>query len=193
MLSRRKWINLDITSTCTLQCPDCQREVYRQQGLKVPGHDMSIEEFKIVYNYFEGITFCGQISDPIFNPNFIDMLKMCHNKIVSIATSASHKPWDWYMKAFDACTHARWEFGLDGLPQESSTYRINQDGDKIFNLMVEGKKRGIEIVWQYIIFDYNKTHINESRLIAEKHGITFSPIEQYYKNNPEKVAWISPK
>ena len=49
MLSRRKCINLDITSTCTLQCPDCQREVYRQQGLKVPGHDMSIEEFKVIF------------------------------------------------------------------------------------------------------------------------------------------------
>ena len=53
MLSRRICINLDITSTCTLECPDCQREVYKQKGLKVPGHNMSIDDFKIVYNYFE--------------------------------------------------------------------------------------------------------------------------------------------
>jgi len=195
MLSRRKCINLDITSTCTLECPDCQREVYKQKGLKVPGHNMSIEEFKIVYNYFEEITFCGQISDPIFNPNFIDMLKMCHNRKVNIHTAASHKPWDWYMKAFDACPNARWEFGLDGLPEESSTYRKNQDGDKIFDLMVEGKKRGIKIVWQYIIFDYNKNNIDEAKQMAEKHGIKFNLIEQYYKqgNSPQKIAWIAPK
>ena len=195
MLSRRKCVNLDISATCTLECPDCQREVYKQKGLKIPGHNMSIEEFKIVYNYFEEITFCGQISDPIFNPKFIDMLKMCHNRKVNIHTAASHKPWDWYMKAFDACPNARWEFGLDGLPEESSTYRKNQDGDKIFDLMVEGKKRGIKIVWQYIIFDYNKNNIDEAKQMAEKHGIKFNLIEQYYKqgNSPQKIAWIAPK
>ena len=195
MLSRRKCINLDITSTCTLECPDCQREVYKQKGLKVPGHNMSIDDFKIVYNYFEEITFCGQISDPIINPNFIDMLKICHDRKVNIHTAASHKSWDWYMEAFDVCPHARWEYGLDGLPKESSTYRKNQDGIKIFDLMVEGKKRGIKMVWQYIAFDYNKHSVDEARQIAEEQGIKFNLIEQYYKqgSSPHKKAWIAPK
>jgi hypothetical protein len=61
--------------------------------------------------------------------------------------------------------------------------------------MVEGKKRGIKIVWQYIIFDYNKNNIDEAKQMAEKHGIKFNLIEQYYKqgNSPQKIAWIAPK
>ena len=194
MRDRRKCINLDITPTCTLQCPHCQREVYKKQGLKVPGRNMSMEEFKIVYNYFEEITFCGQISDSIFNPNFIDMLKMCHDREVNIHTAASHKPWDWYTKAFDACLHARWEFGLDGLPKDSHKYRINQDGQKIFDLMVEGKKRGVrKVVWQYIIFDYNKNDIYEARKLADENDILFEVVPQYYKDNPRQVAWQIPE
>ena len=123
------------------------------------------------------------------------MLKICHDRKVNIHTAASHKSWDWYMEAFNACPHARWEFGIDGLQHESSTYRINQDGIKIFDLMVEGKKRGIKMVWQYIAFDYNKDSINDARQIAEKQGIKFNLIEQYYKqgSSPHKKAWIAPK
>ena len=49
MITRRKCINLDITYRCTLQCSKCNREIFRQRGQKVPGHDMSMEEFKKIY------------------------------------------------------------------------------------------------------------------------------------------------
>ena len=173
MITRRKCINLDITYRCTLQCSKCNREIFRQRGQKVPGHDMSMEEFKKIYDYFDEITFCGQVSDPIFNPNFIDMLKMCHDRKVNIHTAASHKPWDWYMKAFDACKHARWEFGLDGVPEESHKYRVKQDGSKIWDLMCAGREKGLKIVWQYLVFDYNENDIDACRQMAEFKEIMF--------------------
>ena len=73
MLSRRKCINLDITSTCTLECPDCQREVYKQKGLKVPGHNMSIDDFKIVYNYLKKYLFVVKYQTPYL----IQILLIC--------------------------------------------------------------------------------------------------------------------
>ena len=46
----------------------------------------------------------------------------------------------WYIKAFKANINARWIFGIDGLPNESHNYRVNQDGEKLFNVIVESKK-----------------------------------------------------
>jgi len=33
----------------------------------------------------------------------------------------------WYESAFESNPNAEWHFGLDGLPEESHLYRINQD------------------------------------------------------------------
>ena len=38
--------------------------------------DMTMENFKKVIDYFEEVYFCGQISDPIFHPQFIEFLKL---------------------------------------------------------------------------------------------------------------------
>ena len=36
----------------------------------IPGDIMTVEQFAKIVKYFRHIHFCGQISDPIFNPNF---------------------------------------------------------------------------------------------------------------------------
>ena len=47
----------------------------------IPGKIMTVEQFAKIVKYFRHIHFCGQISDPIFNPNFITFLYMCKRKI----------------------------------------------------------------------------------------------------------------
>ena len=47
-------------------------------------------------------------------------------------------------------------------------YRINQDGEKLFNIMVESKKYLIhKPIWQYIVFSYNENHILEAKSKAK--------------------------
>ena len=36
---------------------------------------MPLDDLKKIANYFKGLIFCGQISDPIFHPKFIEILK----------------------------------------------------------------------------------------------------------------------
>ena len=46
ILNRRS-INLDITHRCPLECPRCQRATaFTSNGLKVPGKDLSMKNFK---------------------------------------------------------------------------------------------------------------------------------------------------
>ena len=163
----RKSINLDITHRCTLECPKCLRRSVPTNNLG----DLSLESFNKIISHFDQIEFCGQISDPIFHPQFIEFLKLTKDKRVFVHTAASHKPMDWYRDAFLANKNATWEFGIDGLPQDSPKYRINQNGEYLFNVMKTGVELGNDIRWQYIIFKYNENDIPEAIDLAQRHKI----------------------
>jgi len=166
VLSRRS-INLDITYRCTLECPKCLRRSIPTNNLD----DLSLKNFKKIIKHFDQIEFCGQISDPIFHPQFIEFLKLTTNKRVFVHTAASHKSMDWYMDAFSANKNAIWEFGIDGLPQDSHKYRINQNGEYLFKVMKAGVELGNDIRWQYIIFKYNENDITQAIGLAQRHKI----------------------
>ena len=116
------------------------------------------------------------------------------NKLARVVTAASHKSYDWYNNAFAANTDAIWTFGLDGLPKDSHEYRINQDGEKLFEVM----KLAPNPKWKYIVFKYNENDIDQARQLAKDNNIKFNTVysgrfdhEQYdnsYKpTNPEFV------
>ena len=176
LFAKRDGVNLDTTFRCPLMCPNCQRQEYTHFNRKVPGQDISIHNFKKVINFFEHINFEGQLSDPVHHPKFIEMLKMCkaNKNIVSIQHSSAGKPIKWYREAFEAHKQAHWRFSMDGLPESSPTYRINQDSKKLFEIM----KIAIDVLetkpsWQYIVFKYNENEIDEAIKLANKIGINF--------------------
>lgn len=174
---KHRSINIDTSNVCTLECPYCTRQHLKNINIKIPGSMLNVERFNKIVNYFNGsIVFCGQYSDPIFNTNFIDLLKICKNKRkrTIIFTAASHKNKKWYENAFKANLTAIWIFGIDGLPYESFLHRINQDGEKLYEMMKFAKKIGVRtVLWQYIVFSYNEKHIDEAKKLAEQIGVTF--------------------
>ena len=96
------------------------------------------------------------------------MLKMCYEKNVDvqISTAASHRPEEWYVKVFEANPKAKWIFAIDGLPEESNMYRINQDGKKLFEVAKEAKKHLKQTPsWQFIVFSYNEHNLEKAKQI----------------------------
>jgi len=173
----RNEVNIDIGNKCGLECPRCQRQIeFTNNGLPVRGNNLTIDQFKKVVNHFEKINFCGQLSDPIHHPQFIEFLKLTKDKKVSahVHVASSARPKKWYIEAYKANPNAQWWFGIDGLPEESCLYRINQDGQKLFDMMLESKKYLIpKPRWQYIVFKYNQDNIEEAKKIAIENDITF--------------------
>jgi MoaA/NifB/PqqE/SkfB family radical SAM enzyme len=169
----RKSINLDITTKCTLACPECRRTILIKGGIKINGGHMTFSDFKKVHSFFDKLIFCGGVSDPIFHPQLAEFLEYSIDKDVEVHTAASHRSEDWYKKAFRSNPNATWIFGIDGLPEESHKYRVNQDGVKLFGIMKMAADMDIKTVWQYLIFDYNKNHIEEARIMCGNR-ITFS-------------------
>jgi hypothetical protein len=174
--SKNLGINLDITTICTLKCPACFRQTELFPSQKHLYSEMSMEDYFKIANYFKRIEFCGTIGDPIFHKNFIEMLSIAFDKNieVEIATSASHKNIEWYKKAFNAHKNAQWVFGLDGLPSTSHNYRINQDGEKLFRVMTLAREAGLDVEWQYLIFNYNEKDIDTAKKMAQDIDVRFT-------------------
>ena len=177
----RRSLNIDISFRCPLECPRCQRQrQWRNHGLKVPGRDLTLDEIDKISDHYKDFIFCGQLSDPVHHPKFIEILKMLYNKKIQaeVHNAASQRSKDFYIKCFKAHPTARWVFGIDGLPEESNMYRINQDGEKLFDIMVESKKYlKHRPMWQYIVFSYNENHIEEAKSKAKLNKIDFMLVQ----------------
>ena len=174
---KHKMLNMDLTHRCPLECIRCGRQTsFRNKGETVPGHDISLEDFEKITNHFSQVSFCGQYSDPIHHPQFLDILAICKKKNINLEVhvASSFKPKKFFIDAFKTYPEARWVFGIDGLPKESHNYRVNQDGVKLFEIMLESKKHlKNKPNWQYIIFKYNENSINDAKILAKEHNLDF--------------------
>ena len=170
--------NIDSSNKSALECSKCMRNWYKKANMKIPGRNMPGDDFKNLISYFNSVTFCGQISDPTAYPYLINALKICNIKNLAcwVRTASSHKNRSWYEKAFAANPNAIWVFGIDGLPNESHKYIINQNGEYLFEIMKLAVKKGIKVWWQYIIFKYNENHIENAKKLAEDNNIVFDPM-----------------
>ena len=170
-------INLDITDKCILQCPRCMRQ--KDGDLYKRGKDVTLDDFEKIAKYFPKITFCGQMGDPIYHPEFLEILKICnkYSSHVAIHTNGYGKKEHWWEEAFFLTSNPRvrfqWIFGVDGLPHESHNYRVNQKGEEVFDIMKQGAKMGLDVFWQYIVFKYNEDHIQQAEQLAKENNIVF--------------------
>jgi MoaA/NifB/PqqE/SkfB family radical SAM enzyme len=175
--------NLDISHRCILRCPQC----LRQKAISGPkikaSFDVNDEDFTKIIDYYEfGVTFCGQISDPIYHPDFLRLLKITHDKgsRAKISTNGSGKTLEWWKEAYSYGNDKFcWVFGVDGIDKKSQIYRIGSDFENVWEMMKLGKKMGQMIVWQYIIFEYNEADIEEAKLIAEREGFVLLFIKSH--------------
>ena len=69
-------VNVDLSARCGLECSRCQRQTYYDNSKEIPGHDLTIEDFMKITDMFKTINFCGQLSDPVHNKYFIDILRL---------------------------------------------------------------------------------------------------------------------
>ena len=169
----RPFVNLDISNKCTLECIACSRQTNRFKGTPIPGKDTTISQWEKLNKNFTFICCCGQISDPIFNPNLQEFIKICkkYGNRLSIHTAATSKKhnFDWYLNTANIYpSGVIWKFGIDGLADTSALYRTNQDSEFLFDTMIKLNRLGFRVQWQYIIFSFNEHQLEEAHKIAKK-------------------------
>ena len=172
-------INIDTGSKCTLKCPACMRQKPELHDLTGAHLTLDIVRNLVESGQFTRFTFCGQISDPMVHPNMVPILEYCRHKVeVEMIVAASHKPERYWRECFAANPEARYIFGIDGLPSKSHLYRINQDGEKLFDMMlIAAYEFKMEPTWMHIIFKYNEDEIDQCRELAKQHNIKFQVVK----------------
>ena len=190
--------NLDISHRCILRCPQCIRQKTYSQDQIRRSFDLEEEEFSKILDFYElGITFCGQISDPIYHPNFLKFLKMCDGLglCVRIATNGTGKSKEWLEEAFSyGKGENAWYFGVDGIDEKSELYRVGSNFKEVWEVMKMGRDLGNIIVWQYIIFGYNEHEVDRAVEIAKEEDFALLMIKtnrgfgitNFYRKNVKK-------
>ena len=197
--------NMDLSHRCILRCPQCLRQKVEGLPRIKRSFDIGKPEFRKILNYYDNqITFCGQISDPIYHPDFLAFLEMMDGlgKGLRVATNGTNDKSGnmddkWWEKAYSyGLGENCWYFGVDGLDEKSELYRIGSNFKQVWETMKMGVAAGHPIVWQFIIFGYNEHEIEQAKEIAHKEGITllliktnrgFDPRSRNLRKNVQKA------
>ena len=84
---------MDLSHKCILRCPQCLRQKVEGLFRITRSFDIGQKEFRKILSFYENqITFCGQISDPIYHPEFLTFLEMMDglNKGLRVATNGTN-------------------------------------------------------------------------------------------------------
>jgi len=168
-------------------CPRCDRQ--NNPHLIKKGHDMTLDQMEKISKFYKIISLCGTRSDPIYHPQFLDILDVCKKNELYIDTNGSGKKMSWWEEAAKRGPRNKiWKISLDGLPEKSHIYRINQDGKQVFEVMKKLKDMGERLIWQHIIFKYNEDDIDQVKKLAKEYNITLELIKssRWIKNDPYK-------
>jgi len=191
-IAQDRFINIDTSHRCKLECAFCIRqdprdwagkEFVKQAGKKYG--DLTKEDARIMGNTYKKLFLCGQISDPIYHKDLLGIIEVLNEtsfKHLEIHTNGSGKSSMWWEKLIHLLKEGRYTsniiFGIDGINEACSTHRKNQDWNSAVTAMdicaekTEGHEN-IKISWQYIPFEYNENDIPTAINYAKERGIEF--------------------
>jgi len=173
-----KRIHLEITSKCQARCPMCARRM--QGGPMLPWvvlNEIFLEQFKSWFpveflKQLESFYMCGNLGDPIIAKDTIPIFRYIREtnpKIkLQMHTNGSARDSQFWMDLTELKVTV--VFGIDGLSDTHSRYRINTDFDKILENAKVFIESGGAARWDMLVFDYNKHQIEECRILAKDLG-----------------------
>jgi MoaA/NifB/PqqE/SkfB family radical SAM enzyme len=173
-------IHLEITNNCQASCPMCSRN--NHGGLENPLikiQEWSIEDFKTIINQdvldqIEHLYFCGNFGDPLLNTDLIPMCEYVRNNSsasIRIHTNGSLRSVGWWQELARALPSNHLViFGIDGLEDTHSRYRIGTQYNKIIKNAQAFVDAGGQAEWAYIVFEHNQHQVSAAKAIAADIG-----------------------
>jgi MoaA/NifB/PqqE/SkfB family radical SAM enzyme len=206
---QNRTINIDTTHRCLLQCPYCTRQSEWGNGkefvktYQAMYGDLKTKDAIDMANTFQSLSFCGQISDPIYHSNFLDVIEAINAgtkiKHIEIHTNGHGKKEEWWEKLLELTNSGNYwvdfVFGIDGIDEKTGYHRVNQSFDSAWNAMkycAENNKENGNVIWQYIVFEYNENDIPKAIEIANDNGIKFQLLKSS-RFNMENSPLAPPK
>lgn len=174
-------LQIELTTKCQASCPMCMRNVYG--GLKNEHliiDEWTLEQFKQIIDEdvlkkSRHILFCGQYGDPLLNPYLKDIceyiVSVNPETFLAIHTNGSLHKEDWWkdLAKIMPRKHSIF-FGIDGLEDTHSIYRIGTDYNKIIRNMKAFISEGGIVTWDFIRFKHNEHQVDAARELSKELG-----------------------
>jgi len=197
--------HIEVSGKCTLKCPRCPRT----EATPVPwlNKELSLDFFKrtltvdLLQNEVKRITFCGDIGDPIYASEFIEIVEYIKsvNPCIHIftITNGSYRKAEWWRRFAAASNeYDTVNFSVDGYDDASNNlYRVNSNWDSIMlGMQIMSQESSAYVNWATIVFAFNQDHLDTIRKLATTIGcdglqLTYSTkfgskYENYGKDDP---------
>jgi len=175
-----KQIHLEITNNCQASCPMCSRN--HHGGMPNPlikVQEWTINDFKEIINQevldqIDHIYFCGNFGDPLLNddlPLMCEHVKNNSDVSIRIHTNGSLRNIGYWKKLAECMPKEHLIiFGIDGLEDTHSRYRIGTSYKKIIENAQAFIQAGGRAEWAYIVFEHNQHQVNDAKSLAKELG-----------------------
>lgn len=165
MIPRTQTIEVELSTKCTLSCSECPRVKYKSDIRQWNTGFLKTKPFlDNIDNHINDIIFSGAFGDPIYHPDFADILYTLvnkpHNPKITIHTNGGYISEEKYHKIGKAISsnpnnRVTVNMSVDGSLDNFTQYRVNGDrigteaGLKIL------PQYGVKVTWKVISFEYN--------------------------------------
>jgi MoaA/NifB/PqqE/SkfB family radical SAM enzyme len=173
-----KTVHLETTSRCQASCPMCVRNLHG--GIENPWlelDEITLAQFKEWFpiefiKQLNRLYMCGNTGDPIVAKDTLEIFKYLRevNPAIhlSMNTNGSAKDIKWWQEL--AIVGVRVIFGIDGLEDTHTLYRIGTDWHKIITNAQHFIHAGGEAEWHMLVFKHNEHQIDECQSTANNIG-----------------------
>lgn len=170
--------HLEPSAVCTLKCPRCPRTEHPDTPWL--NKNMTLDFVKkfltqdMLENHVRRITMCGDVGDPIYCKQYIDIVRYIKQTNPDIhvftITNGSHKKPDWWAELASVLNHRDTiNFSIDGYDDASNNlYRVNSDFDSIINGIktVRSVNKEVFLNWALIAFSFNQDRLDDIKTLA---------------------------
>lgn len=208
--------HFEVSGKCTLKCPRCPRN----DTAPVPwiNMELTLDFFKktlspeLLKNTVRRITMCGDIGDPIYASEYIEIIRYIkyHNPKIHVftITNGSYRKESWWQElAAVSNEYDTINFSIDGYDHDSNNqYRIGSNWNSIMTgLKIMCQESKAFVNWATIVFSFNQDHIDNisrqaksvgcdglqltySTKFGSKYGKAYSGSEDPLEPRPEFVS-----
>ena len=173
-----KSVHLEITSKCQARCPMCPRRIHG--GPLLDGIYLKEIDSYTFKEWFQQdfisqlshLSMCGNLGDPIIAKDTLEIFEYIRQLNTSMDlrmhTNGSGRSKDWWKKL--ALLDVEVIFGIDGLSDTHSLYRINTDWHKIIKNAKTFIDAGGKARWDMLVFQHNEHQIDSCKELSEQLG-----------------------
>ena len=185
-ISDVKTLNIELSTRCTARCPLCARvQMNYTEKVDIPLDTLK----KIPFENVSGVSLSGSLGEPTCYPQFtelVDYIRDVNNDMmIKLTTNGySHDEQFWYDlgKHFSRECQGHAIFGIDGLEDTHSLYRVGTDFNNIVKNVKAFSEGGGRSYLQMILFKHNEHQLQDVRQLSQELGcmrMFYRPSKEY--------------